>query len=342
VLLIVLFFVLPLVTGVATFAKRSTVDFMLARNRADLTGAEAMARGGVRLAEALLIQDRIDEDAGTSPVIDAYTDLWARAHNAPLEHAEGTLELDIRDAGSRLNLNALFQVDEAGELRASDMTETFLLAFLEKVISELPIPPGEKALYDVHELTNNLIDWIDPDEERVRGGPEDSYYQQQDPPYRAANRPLLSVDELRLIEGFDATLVKGLRPYVTVYPPMPSGCADVNKGCGVNLNTAPPHVLATLYYDDGVDQRLASEDLVRDILKIREEGGLICSAEQNIEGCTPIHDLVANAIFPAPTFSSQVFEVTSEARVGEVRRTIEATVDRSDPVAPRLLSWRVR
>ena len=111
---------------------------------------------------------------------------------------------------------------------------------------------------------------------------------------------------------------------------------------GVNLNTAPPHVLATLYYDDGVGLRLADEDLVRDILKIRQDGGIICSPDHNIDGCTPVHDLVANAIFPAPTYSTQVFLVKAEARVGQVRRTVEATIDRSDPAVPRLLSWRVR
>lgn len=342
VLLVVLFFVLLLVSGVATFSKRSIIDAMISRNRDDFSSASALARGGVRLAQALLIQDRINEEAADVPVIDTHTELWARVDKVPLQSGRGSLKLRIEDSGSRLNLNALFQMDEVGTLVPSDMTEPFLLAFLEKIISELPVPPGEKALYDVRELTNNLIDWIDPDEERVRGGPENSYYQGQDPPYRAANRALLSVDELQLIEGFDQTLVKALRAYVTVYPYAPTGCQIVSRGCGVNLNTAPPHVLATLYYDDGVGLRLADEDLVRDILKIRQDGGIICSPDHNIDGCTPVHDLVANAIFPAPTYSTQVFLVKAEARVGQVRRTVEATIDRSDPAVPRLLSWRVR
>jgi hypothetical protein len=49
---------------------------------------------------------------------------------------------------------------------------------------------------------------------------------------------------------------------------------------------------------------------------------------------------VTNAIFPAPSYSSDIFTVTAEARVGDVARRIEAVLDRTDGSAPRLLSWR--
>ena len=41
-------------------------------------------------------------------------------------------------------------------------------------------------------------------------------YQRRDPPQRAANTPLLSLDQLRVVEGFDTPLAEALRPYVTV------------------------------------------------------------------------------------------------------------------------------
>ena len=34
-------------------------------------------------------------------------------------------------------------------------------------------------------------------------------------------------------------------------------------------------------------------------------------------------------------------EVTAEVKVGDIRRSVEAVVDRSEPTEPRLLSWRV-
>jgi hypothetical protein len=39
---------------------------------------------------------------------------------------------------------------------------------------------------------------------------------------------------------------------------------------------------------------------------------------------------------------SDVFLVSAEARVREVRRTVQVTIDRSDPTQLQLLSWRVQ
>ena len=50
---------------------------------------------------------------------------------------------------------------------------------------------------------------------------------------------------------------------------------------------------------------------------------------------------MTNAIFPEPSFTSNVFVVTARAQVGDVARRVEAVLDRSEGAAPRLLSWRV-
>lgn len=345
VLLLVLFFALLLTSSVATFLSRTTVDAMIARNREHAAQADALARGGIRLAQALLIEDRLEEQRDEVPAMDTRLDPWSRVQELPIQDEAGELRLTIRDTGSLLNLNALFQVDDTKTFSAREETEEFLVVVLEKVIDELPLPPGERALYDARELALNLIDWVDSDEERQRGGPEDDYYQRQDPPYRAKNRPFYSVEELRLVEGFDGPLVEALSRYVSVYPYAPGGCGEPTQGCGVNLNTAPPHVLALLYHDDGGgERRLADEDLVRAILKLREEDGAWCPEGQSDPACTPISELVTNAntIFPPPTVSSEIFVVTAEARVGDIRRSIEAVVDRSDLATMRLLSWRAR
>ncbi len=47
-------------------------------------------------------------------------------------------------------------------------------------------------------------------------------------------------------------------------------------------------------------------------------------------------------MYPPPSFTSDVFTVYAEARVGEVQRGVEAVIDRSDPAEPLLLSWLVR
>lgn len=335
VLFIVLFFTLLLSASIATFVKRATVDAILSRNRDAMARTEALARGGIELAKAVLAQDRLVDLSSETGRLDSHLDAWAQAVNIPIEIGNGArLRLRIEDSGSRFNLNSLFNVtpEKAGAF-AGDQTELFLLEFFEKVIDEMPV--DKKALYDARALVENLIDYIDADDTRIGGGFEDDYYQGQSPPYRAANRPLLSVDEIGLVEGFDPALVAVVRPYVTVYPYV--------AGRGVNPNTAPPHILSLIYYNDGVDYRLAKEDDVRRIIEARQDGQVFCEAEQQ-EECVAISDIFPNAptIYPPLGFFSDTFSVRSEARFANVERTVEAVIDRSAPSQPVLLSWKVR
>ncbi len=334
VLLVVLFFALLLASSTATFIRRAVIDSMIVRNRDSAAQAEALARGGVQLAIALLLEDHLrDRERDGDAPRDSHLDVWARVAGEAIETDDGgTLRVAIEDAGARLNLNALFGEGPA----ALEHTEALLEAVFEKVIDEMPIPPGEKV-YDARELAQTLIDWVDADDIRLAGGDEDDYYQRQRPPYHASNRPLLSVDELRLLEGFDAALVDALRPYVTVHPFV--------GGRGVNANTAPPHVLALLYYYDGVTHRLIKEEGIRRILRERAEDRLLCAGQAG-PPCTSFREVFggttgASSVFPPLTEASEVFRVRVEASVRGIHRTVEAVIDRSDPSAPLLLSWRM-
>ncbi len=326
VLLLVLFFALLLTSSIATFTRRATLDYRIALNRESVARAEALARGGIRLATAVLLED----SAGGGPGLDSHLEPWALLGETPISTEDGSsLRLQIEDAGTRLNLNALVSFDESGALDGK--TVPFLHEMFEKVIEDLP---PELRLYDTRELAENLIDYLDKDDLRQAGGGENDYYQRQDPPYRAANGPLLSLDELRLIEGFDGRLVDALRPYLTVHPYV--------GGAGINLNTAPPHVLSLLYLFDGVEMRLAPEDVVREILEIRRDGEVLCPEAASAESCVVLNEIVPNEIFPPPAWESHVFVVSAQAQVGEVQRTLEAVIDRADPADPWVLSWRTR
>ena len=331
VLVIVLVFALLLASTVATFLRRATIDDRVAKNREATAHAEALARGGVRLATALLLEDKLRQQQETGFAGEVLDDLWAQVGRVPIELEDGSwLRLVIEDSGSKLNLNAVLQFDDSGA--PNERTAPLLDALLAKAIDEIPLPPARKS-YQRDLLVARLIDYVDADDVDSEGGAENEAFERGETTARTANRPLLSVDELRLVEGFDAQLVEALRPYITVYPFI--------SNHGVNVNTAPPHVLSLLYFDDGVDLRLAPEDVVRKLLEVRQDGGIVCGDEQSGERCTPIHDIVENAIFPEPSFGSEVFVVTAEARVGNVRRSVEAVVDRSKGAKPLLLSWRV-
>ncbi|MDH3519933.1 MAG: type II secretion system minor pseudopilin GspK [Myxococcales bacterium] len=336
ILVVVLVFALLLTSTVATFLRKSTLDTLIVRNRDARARADALAHGGIRVATGLILADAVAASEGSDaqaagPAINSVRSAWARLSDWDLALEGGaTLRIHVEDAGAKLNLNALLHADEDGEL--ASQARPLLEAVLDKVIGEMPLAPAEKQ-YDISTLAEHLIDFVDADDVSLTGGGEDDYYQMQSPPYRAANRPLLSLDELRQVEGFDGVLVGALVPYLTVFPYAGTG--------GINPNTAPPHVLALLFFDDGVDLRLAPEDTVREILKIRQEGGAICAEEQSDGSCTPIREIVTNAIYPPPEVNGSVFTIVAEARVGDVTRSIEAVVHRSPEGEPRLLSWRV-
>ena len=336
VLVIVLVFALLLASTIATFLRRATIDDRVAKNREATSRAESLARGGVRLAGALLFQDKLMEKSGGFAG-ETLTDLWAMVGLVPLELEDGSiLRLVIEDVSAKLNLNAVLAVDEGGT--PNEKAATLLEALLTRVIEDIPLPPAEK-LYEKEILVQNLIDHVDPDETSLQGGSENDAFERGESTVGPAdrNRPLLSVDELRLVEGFDATLVEALRPYVTVYPYVGTD--------GINPNTAPPHVLALIYHNDGVELRLLGEDedTIRDMLAERQEGYVLCGEKQSDPNCKPIGEIVenANATFPPLSYASDVFVVTAEARVGSVRRRVEAVLDRGQGAEPLLLSWRV-
>jgi general secretion pathway protein K len=327
VLVMVLFFVLLLASAMASFIRRVAIDAGVAMNRDRAQQAEALARGGLRLAEAILLEDVRTRDPGEP---DSRHDLWARAGDLDLVPDDPDVSLNVRieDAASRINLNGFFKKGVV-----SDGGREFLEAFLAGVIAVMPGRPEERQ-YDPLELANNLVDWIDTDEVSPDGAAESEVYERREAPTQVPNRPLLSVDELRLVQGFDGNLVDALKPFVGIYPLVGGG--------GVNLNTAEPWVLMQMMGGSEVSglQPFEEED-VRRIVDAREDGP-ICSGEGQSAACTPLTEVLEfDKLAPATSGHSDVFIVTAVARVVDVERRIEAVIDRAAEGGPKRLSWRV-
>jgi type II secretory pathway component PulK len=327
VLVMVLFFVLLLASAMASFLRRVAIDAGVATNRDRAQEAESLARGGVRLGEAILLEDLRTRGQQGGP--DSRHDLWARAGDVDLiDDPDVSLNVQIDDAAARINLNSFRQKGVV-----SEEDRAFLAQFFSGVIANMKGRP-EELQYEPLELAQNLADWIDEDPVSLDGSPEEEIYARRDPPVHVPNRPLLSVDELRLIQGFDGRLVEALKPYVGVYPLVGGG--------GVNLNTAPPWVLIQMTGGSAVSglQQLQEKD-VRRIVDARKDGP-ICGKEGQDGSCTPISSVLEYDKFaPTPTERSNVFVVTAVARVVDVERTIEAVIDRAAEGGPKRLSWRV-
>ena len=193
--------------------------------------ATVLTRAAVQAARAVLQQDHL-RDRQTGQMYDATTDLWA----FPIQKyqiGDGLMSAQIEDERSKLNLNDLATAADP------NTKKTKVLRF-KRLFNLLQINP---------ELVDAIVDWVDADDIPEPAGAESIYYQALRPSYRAANAPLQTLREMRLIKGMTPEIVDKLLQYVTVYP---------QEGeSRININTADVLVLQAL--DPRISQAMAGE-----------------------------------------------------------------------------------
>jgi general secretion pathway protein K len=193
--------------------------------------ATVLTRAAVQAARAVLQQDHL-RDKQTGQIYDATTDLWA----FPIQNyviGDGVMTAQIEDERSKLNLNDLATAVDP------NVKKTKVLRF-KRLFTLLQINP---------DLVDAIVDWVDADDIPEPAGAESVYYQALRPSYRAANAPLQTMREMRLIKGMTSEIVEKLLQYVTVYP---------QEGeSKININTAELLVIQAL--DPSISQTMAGE-----------------------------------------------------------------------------------
>jgi general secretion pathway protein K len=177
-----------------------------------------------------------------------------------------------------------------------------------------------KALELAPEPVQAILDWIDPDTEtRFPNGAEDDYYTEQQPAYRAGNRPLLSVRELLLIKGITAEIYRKLAPFVTCLP----------RAGRINVNTAPRQVLLSLAPS-------LDSSAVNILLKARDTQPFL-TTDAFIK-----HPLLQFRQIPADdvTVTSDYFELQSTARNARLDTRMVSLLARSGREVVTLRHWR--
>ena len=134
----------------------------------------------------------------------------------------------LYQAGSKLSLNTI--------------SEELLNEILEE---EFDIDFGT-----TRELSSTLFDWIDEDDSARLNGAESAQYLNETPPYKAANRPLQSLEELSLLkvwqdEFFDQEGLPNER-----FEQLSMLFSVINSG-PVNINSATQPVLDAIAMQDG-------------------------------------------------------------------------------------------
>lgn len=170
----------------------------------------------------------------------ALTQPWAQGLVArPIESAIATGVL--ADAQAKWNINNV--VDGDGRAREADV------AVLVRLLRKLEVDTS---------LAYAMVDWIDRDDDPINaGGVESAWYWSQPTPWRAANRPLVDIEELRRVRGVNDEVMKRLRPYVTALPTLNG------ERTRINFNTAPMEVLMALFPD-------TAQDVFTEAMRLRE------------------------------------------------------------------------
>ena len=339
VLLLVLVLVVVAISTAYAMSKTSLIEVMSTRQYGQYARATLLARSGVALAVRTLQDDLLEGDDMTRQV-DSDLDAWALLSRQEIVlPGNARLRVSVRDTGGKLNLNAL--IDGQGK-RIGETSKAFLKAALAHIVATAPAFKGSSAYgdEDVDDLSDALLDWLDKDEETRLGTPEEQYYVGIKKAAAAPlNRPVFSLDELAAVPGLDALMLEALKAYFTTYPMFPPA-----KSGGANLNTAPPHVLGMLYHGLGQEFEMLDSRDVFELLKTRKDGSVFCPAE-GPPPCTSFFRTLGIAegeeIFPPLSYTSRVFRIDSEARVGETRACVSSVIDRGDGAEPKTLYYRL-
>ena len=147
--------------------------------------------------------------------IDSLNEVWATSL-VPLPIPGGVIQVHLEDLQGRFNLNNLV---------SNNQPNLPAIAVFQRLLRILDLPP---------ELAAVVVDWIDSNNEaQLPSGAEDNTYLAKTPAYRAANQPLRSPSEMRLLAGFDADSYQKLLPFVCTLPTLTP----------ININTASLPVL---------------------------------------------------------------------------------------------------
>ena len=267
------------------------------QNLSDRAQAEVVRSGALEWAITILAKDAKDNQT------DDLTENWAKPL-PPLAVEGGQVTGLITDAQGLFNINNLVRGNEPSK---SDV------GVFRQLLQSLSLDPN---------LTDAVVDWIDNNSTVQPYGAEDLDYLQMKTPYRAANQPMQSVDELRLVRGFTPEIVEKLRPWITALP----------QPTEINVNTAPKEVLGALFYT--VNAPAAIEQIVAQ-RPYKSTGDIQAKNPQ-------LPPAGGNTIAPYGIKSSY-FEVTVETRFGRYQRTTQALIQRgADDSSSRVLWHRQR
>jgi DNA uptake protein ComE-like DNA-binding protein len=135
--------------------------------------------------------DPVRKDGSRKEILLQKNPAVAWRYSVVAENLDGlvdTMRYGITPEASKLNINTASEAE------------------IERLLMDVLAPMGVE---NVPELVAALLDWRDADDEQRSNGAETLYYETCNPPYRAKNGPLDTIEELLLVKGFSAAILYG-------------------------------------------------------------------------------------------------------------------------------------
>jgi general secretion pathway protein K len=320
----VLILVLVVVALVVGLGVKYASQFQLGMAHAESRWASVQARSLLMAAEevAILLFPLGDIDT----TMDYPDEPWNNQVPLTDEGVEGVARLV--DAQAQLNLNDLGNTIDPTSLAGSPQryseSQRQFIRLLQTFQQEMPM-----SQLEAENLLEAVVDWLDPDNDQTgSGGAEGNYYQGMPQPYSPPNGVFRSVDELRLVRGFNERpeLIMLLEPYITVLP---------KQGLGLSINNIP---VEKPYGLPGINNlRLAinsktileplTEQQAQTITLSRPEAGFASEAEINDAWRKAMSDELDVSGYKVKT---EYFWLESTIQIGEQRRQMRSLMVRNE------------
>jgi len=257
VILIALLWILTAISVIAlSFSRESFVEVAAARNALDLSEGYYIARAGMAYTIYQLLDKR------STPQL---KQLELPQAPDPIElgrvagtFGDGEYDVDVQDESAKINVN--FATDEQ----------------LRNLMLALGIEQRDADI-----MVDSIMDWKDADNLHRANGGEDEFYQALNPPYKAKNSKIDTVEELLLIRGvtkqyyygFSEKTTEGaiayrygLSRYLTVYSN--SNRINVNYASVpvlMSIPGMPPQVAQMIYERRRVKPFQTVEEITKDV-----------------------------------------------------------------------------
>lgn len=310
--LIVAILVVAIATVLATaLVDRLNLDIRRTENLIHSEQAYVYAQGAEIIAIAALNQDKKDSQ------YDSLDEAWA-TETPPFPVEGGAVMGKLTDLQGCFNINNLNNIINPANFNID-------LQRFNQLLTAVEVQPMAASA---------VVDWLDTDMETTPpSGAEDDWYMGLTPPYRAANGPVTSVSELRMVKGFEPTESDStteqsfdkLAPYVCALP----------VATAININTAPAKVLKSLSAD-------MTDDDVTKIIE-RRNGGIDPLDKSNAEPFETLeqfksfmlNDLKKASFSQANatanmSVSSNYFLLEAIAQIGNNRSSLYSIIQRDD------------